>query len=103
LTAGAQIRNTNNLLVQPQTLTAQLAGRLAGYEVPILYTENNQGHVHRIWILTSEEVRKNPADEEPPPVITPNRTATPSGTLTPNRSATSSGTSSPNRAARPSN
>jgi len=87
LAAGAQIRTTNNMLVQPQTLFAQLGGRLASFEVPILYSENNQGQIHRIWILTNAELEQFPLDEDPEPVIAPNRSARPSGTVTPNRSA----------------
>jgi len=55
LTAGAQIRNQQNTLIQPQTLVNILSGQLADIDVPILYTENNQGQIHRIWILTAEE------------------------------------------------
>lgn len=91
LTAAAQIRDTRNMLIQPQTLKNQLGGRLAGYEVPILYTENNQGHVHRIWILTKDELDKHPLDEEEEEETNlPNRSARPSGTIVPNRDATPS-------------
>lgn len=56
LSAGAQIRNQQNLLIQPQTLVSLLNGPLAGAEVPVVYTENNQGQIHRMWILTSQEI-----------------------------------------------
>ena len=62
LTAGAQIRNQHNVLIQPQTLVSILNGQLADIDVPILYTENNQGHIHRIWILTSEETQNYSSD-----------------------------------------
>ena len=55
LSAGAQIRNQQNLLIQPQTLVSLLNGPLADAKVQVVYTENNQGQIHRIWILSSEE------------------------------------------------
>lgn len=71
LTAGAQIRNQQNTLIQPQTLVSVLNGPLADVDVPILYTENNQGQIHRIWILTSEETQNYSSDTPPPTVATP--------------------------------
>jgi hypothetical protein len=78
LAAGAQIRNHRNLLIQPQTLVAQLARLSEDNEVPILYTENKQGQIHRIWILTRDEMDKYEADKESstaPPIVVPNRSS----------------------------
>lgn len=70
LSAGAQIRTQQNTIIQPQTLTAHM--RKMGYEdVPILYTVNNQGHVHRIWILTQVEADQYPLDKPAPTTPTP--------------------------------
>lgn len=87
LTAGAQIRTVQNTLIQPQVLIA----KLAGLKALILYTENNQRQVHRIWLLTKQEARRNASKLPPPPlplvtipdrearspVIPADRTATP--------------------------
>ena len=54
LSAGTQIRNQNNTLVQPQHIVAQLIGA----DVPILYTENSYGHIQRIWLLTNQEIQQ---------------------------------------------
>lgn len=65
LTAGAQIRTAQNTIIQPQTLLTRLATQFAGMEFPILYTENNQGQIHRMWILTRAEAERYVADEPP--------------------------------------
>ena len=46
LAPGAQIRDQNNLIVQP----ASLPGRYR-----VLYTLDNYGNVFRVWILTPQE------------------------------------------------
>lgn len=53
LSPGARIWNQENLIQTPATLQ--------GNELPINYTENDQGQIDRIWILTSEETRQSPA------------------------------------------
>ena len=50
LTAGAQIRNENNLIVQPMTL--------AGPDVKIVYKVNGQAQIERIWILNTAEAQQ---------------------------------------------
>jgi hypothetical protein len=95
LTAGAQIRTAQNTLIQPQTLIPKLTG-LKAY---VLYTENNQGQVHRMWLLTPQEARryasKMPKEVLPlsplsPPKVAPDRTARPSVPNAPDRTATPS-------------
>jgi hypothetical protein len=46
LSAGAQIRDASNVIIQP---TAVRAGAL------VKYTLDAQGYVHRVWILTLPE------------------------------------------------
>ncbi len=46
LSAGAQIRDTNNMIVLPAALPA---GALVKYQL------DAQGNVHRAWILTPQE------------------------------------------------
>jgi hypothetical protein len=50
LSAGAQIRNVDNLIVMPDSLSVRGA--------VINYTEGEQGDVERIWMLTREEADK---------------------------------------------
>ncbi|PRC94192.1 hypothetical protein [Solimicrobium silvestre] len=57
LTAGAQIRNHHNVIVQPMSLS--------GPDVQILYKENSQGQIERIWILTKDEVQAYSAGPQP--------------------------------------
>ena len=49
LTGGAQIRNENNHIVQPMSLN--------GSDVRIVYRENAQGQVDRIWIMNTTEAQ----------------------------------------------
>jgi hypothetical protein len=57
-----QIRNADNLI--------QMSGSISGNAMPINYTENFQGDIHRVWILTAEEARqKHPT--APPPLPLP--------------------------------
>jgi hypothetical protein len=46
LSPGAQIRNTSNVIIPPASLPAG---------VPVKYTLDTQGYVHRVWILTLQE------------------------------------------------
>lgn len=59
LGAGAQVRTQQNIIVQTQTLLTYML-KMGYKNVPILYTENSQGHIHRIWVLTAAEVDKSP-------------------------------------------
>jgi hypothetical protein len=52
LSPGAQIRNQDNLIETPMSL------RGTGFAV--LYTENPQGDIDRIWMLTGEETKRYP-------------------------------------------
>jgi hypothetical protein len=47
LSPGAQIRNTSNAIVAPTSLPAG---------VLVKYTLDTQGYVHRVWILTLQEI-----------------------------------------------
>jgi hypothetical protein len=47
LSAGAQIRNTSNVIIQPASVPAG---------VLVKYTLDTQGYVHRVWILTLQEI-----------------------------------------------
>jgi len=53
LSPGARIWNQENLIQTPATIQ--------GNELPINYTENDQGDIDRIWILTPDEARQPPA------------------------------------------
>ena len=46
LSAGLQIRDTQNRIVMPMTLQAP---------VPVLYKVDDYGSVQRVWVLTPEE------------------------------------------------
>ena len=50
LTAGAQIRDDKNHILQPSALM--------GSAVKIIYKENSQGQIDRIWILNGAELVK---------------------------------------------
>ncbi len=50
LSAGAQIRNENNLIEQPASLRGE------GFIVN--YTETPDGNIDRVWILTRDEARQ---------------------------------------------
>jgi len=47
LSAGAQIRNQNNLIVQ--------TSNISGPDIEVLYKKSRQGQIDRIWILTRAE------------------------------------------------
>lgn len=50
LSPGARIWNENNLIEMPAALR--------GSELIVNYTENDQGDIDRVWILTPEEARE---------------------------------------------
>ncbi|NMM37164.1 MAG: hypothetical protein HHJ09_06565 [Glaciimonas sp.] len=50
LSPGAQIFNANNTIDLPDNLRAG--------NVTVNFTENNQGQIHRIWMLTPQEASK---------------------------------------------
>src|SRR5690606_34838147 len=50
LSPGAQVRNRNNLIEMPDALR--------GADLPINYTETEQGEIHRVWILTPAEAEQ---------------------------------------------
>ncbi len=50
LTAGAQIRDGNNMIVQPASLS--------GPDVRVIYKANVQGQIERIWILNADEAQQ---------------------------------------------
>ncbi len=52
LSPGAQIRNQDNLIETPMSLRGE------GFAV--LYTENAQGEIDRVWMLTGEEASRYP-------------------------------------------
>jgi hypothetical protein len=55
LSPGAWIRNQNNV--------SEVPVMLRGREFLVNYTENQEGHIDRVWILTDEESQKPaPAD-----------------------------------------
>ena len=50
LSPGAWIKNQNNTIDMPVTLRGQV--------FIVNYTENQQGEIDRVWILSNEEARK---------------------------------------------
>ncbi|NMM27016.1 MAG: hypothetical protein HHJ12_06950 [Glaciimonas sp.] len=50
LSPGAQIFNTDNTIDLPETLRVS--------NVSVNFTENNQGQIHRIWMLNPQEASK---------------------------------------------
>jgi hypothetical protein len=55
LSAGAWIRNENNTIDMPVTLR--------GRRFVVNYTENNQGEIDRVWILSPTEANAIPPNE----------------------------------------
>ena len=47
LSSGAQIRDTSNRIIQPTAVPSR---------VVVKYTLDAEGNVHRVWILTQQEV-----------------------------------------------
>jgi hypothetical protein len=56
LSPGAQIRDTNNRLVLPASLTEK---------VQVGYTLDGAGLLHRVWILSPQEQKEVPAQPLP--------------------------------------
>ena len=54
LSAGAQIRDASNLIVQPSAVPE---GSL------VKYTLDGAGYVHRVWILTQQEAAQKDKDK----------------------------------------
>lgn len=52
LAPAARIFNQDNLV--------ELPAALRGRDLPVLYTENGDGDVDRVWLLTPEESRQRP-------------------------------------------
>lgn len=53
LSAGARIWNQDNRI--------ELPASLRGSDLTVNYTENDQGDIDRVWILTKEEASRPPA------------------------------------------
>jgi hypothetical protein len=51
LATGARIWNTDNLIEQPSALR--------GENIVVNYTENEQGEIDRVWILTRDEASQS--------------------------------------------
>jgi hypothetical protein len=59
LSAGAWIRNQNNTIDMPVSLR--------GRQYTVNFTENAQGEIDRVWILSPQEAEQPaPADRKPP-------------------------------------
>lgn len=56
LSVGAWIKNANNTIDMPITLR--------GREFTVNYTENMQGEIDRVWILSPEEAKKPAPSKE---------------------------------------
>jgi len=50
LSPGAQIFNTDNMIEMPAAVR--------GSKIAVNFTENNQGQIHRIWMLSRQEAGK---------------------------------------------
>jgi hypothetical protein len=61
LSAGARIWNTKNMIQQPASLVGQ--------EMVVNYTEDRQGNIDRVWILTEEEAKQPPPKPTPAPEL----------------------------------
>lgn len=60
LSPAAQIRNTDNMIEMPASLR--------GDNLIVNYTEDQHGEIHRVWILTPEEIRATlPTQGKPTP------------------------------------
>ena len=57
LSPGARIRADNNMLV--------LSGAIVGQRLVVHYTLETHGLVHNVWILTAEELTKQPWPSTP--------------------------------------
>lgn len=57
LSVGSWIKNVNNTIDMPASLRGQ--------EFVVNYTENMQGEIDRVWILSPEEARKPAPSRQP--------------------------------------
>lgn len=55
LSAGARIWNQNNTIDMPTALR--------GTDLVVNYTENSAGDIDNVWILTTDEAKKDPAQQ----------------------------------------
>lgn len=70
LTAGARIWNQDNMIEMPSALR--------GSEMAVNYTENDNGEIDRVWILSADEAKKTlPLQPLTPPVVKPAPLPTP--------------------------
>lgn len=70
LTAGARIWNQDNMIEMPSALR--------GSEMAVNYTENDNGEIDRVWILSADEAKKTlPLQPVTPPVVKPAPLPTP--------------------------
>jgi hypothetical protein len=63
LSAGSRIWNQDNLIEMPASLR--------GEDMPVFYTEDHEGYINRIWILTAEEARRSEPKPVPKPLPAP--------------------------------
>ena len=70
LSAGARIWNQDNMIEMPSALR--------GSEMAVNYTENDNGEIDRVWILSADEAKKTlPLQPLTPPVVKPAPLPTP--------------------------
>lgn len=74
LSPAAQIRNADNMIDMPASLR--------GGNMIVNYTEDQQGDIYRVWILTPEEI-KLPAPNKAKPVVQPYPSPAPVGPFRP--------------------
>lgn len=79
LAAGSRIWNQDNLIEMPAALR--------GEDMPVFYTEDNQGDINRIWILTAEEAKRSEPKPVPKPLPAPLPAPTPKPTPAPTPTA----------------
>lgn len=63
LSAGSRIWNQDNMIEMPASLR--------GEDMPVLYTEDNEGYINRIWILTADEAKRTAPKPQPKPTPLP--------------------------------
>lgn len=61
MSAGGRIFNQNNLIQIPVSVT--------GSDLVVNYTEDFEGNVDRIWILTAREAAQTPAEQKINPAL----------------------------------
>jgi hypothetical protein len=65
LSPGAKIRNVDNMI--------QVQGSLPRARLIVNYTENAQGAIDQVWLLTADEARRAPTPPPPAFVLPPPR------------------------------